>query len=63
MGSAAPPPRAAITPDLESDEEAETPAPPQFPLTVDEEEEQEGGEPEAPVEPESAPPPAECPPA
>jgi hypothetical protein len=50
-------------PDLETDAEAEAPAPPQFPLTVDEEEAQEGGEIEAPVEPDPAPPPDESPPA
>jgi monofunctional biosynthetic peptidoglycan transglycosylase len=51
-------------PDLETDAEAEAPAP-RFPLTVDEEEAQEGGEIEAPVEPgpEPPPPPGESPPA
>ncbi len=63
MGSGAqPPPRVEAPPDLETDAEAEEPAPPQFPLTVDEEEE-EGGEPEAPAEPEPAPPPDVSPPA
>jgi monofunctional biosynthetic peptidoglycan transglycosylase len=56
-------PNAAITPELETDREAQPPAPPRFPLTVDEEEAQEGDGTEA--QPEAAPPPVleESPPA
>jgi monofunctional biosynthetic peptidoglycan transglycosylase len=64
MGSGTqPPPPVAATPDLETDAEAEAPAPPRFPLTVEEEEAQEGGETEAPAEPEAAPPSDVSPPA